>query len=38
MLLELRVYKILGKGKFGHVFRAQHIPTNFVLAVKQISL
>jgi serine/threonine protein kinase len=35
---EFKLGKILGKGRFGHVFRAQHNFTKMIVAVKQISL
>jgi hypothetical protein len=35
---EFKLGKMLGKGRFGNVFRVQHIPTNFLYAVKKISL
>ena len=35
---EFKLGKVLGKGRFGNVYKAQHLSTGFVCAVKQISL
>jgi hypothetical protein len=35
---EFKLGKILGKGRFGNVYRAQHNATRAIFAVKQISL
>ena len=35
---EFKLGKVLGKGKFGNVYRAQHNFSKFVVAAKQISL
>ena len=35
---EFKLGRVLGKGKFGNVYIAQHIPSKFIVAVKQISL
>jgi hypothetical protein len=35
---EFKLGKILGKGRFGNVYRVQHNASKFVAAVKQISL
>jgi len=35
---EFKLGKVLGKGRFGNVYRAQHNTSKFLTAVKQISL
>lgn len=35
---DFRVRKVLGKGKFGNVYSALHIPSHLLVAVKHISL
>lgn len=35
---EFKLGKVLGKGRFGNVYRAQHNFSKFVAAAKQISL
>ena len=35
---EFKLGKVLGKGRFGNVYRAEHNISKFLVAVKQISL
>ena len=35
---EFKLGKVLGKGRFGNVYMVQHNASNFLAAVKQISL